>query len=133
MDLTLGTNRFIDCERVLVIDETSVLTLEEAAGGRLLASFKVPSPPARQPVEVRGNEVFAGPVLVESPNNAVVVLMGESTLLSARRAPEGYEVKLDLRPSGLAIYSDDTALHIGGSVLSGNTFRAETGIRLSTK
>jgi hypothetical protein len=132
-EIVLGSNRFVDCEKVVVIDDTPLFSVRTDENGGLLASLDVTSPPARQPVKVRENNVLAGSVRVEAREDETLILLHESCLLSTRRTKEGFDVSLDLRPIGLGIYSDANSLRLGASAFSGNWFHSKTGIQLTTK
>jgi hypothetical protein len=132
-EIVLGTNRFVDCEQVVVIDGTPLFSVRTDEDRSLLASLDIASPPARQPVKVRENNVLSGSVRVETREDETLVLLQESCLLSARRTKGGFDVSLDLRPVGLGIYSDANSLHLGASAFSGNWFHSKTGIQLTTK
>jgi hypothetical protein len=132
-EVVLGSNRFVDCERVVVIDDTPLFSVRSDTNLGLLASLDVASPPARQPVKVQENNVLSGSIRVEARKDETLLLLHDSCLLSARRTKGGFDVSLDLRPVGLGIYSDENSLHLGASTFSGNWFHSKTGIQLRTK
>lgn len=132
-EVVLGSNRFVDCERVVVIDDTPLFSVRTDENRGLLASLDIASPPARQLVKVQENKVLSGSIRVEAREDETLLLLHESCLLSARRTKGGFEVSLDLRPVGLEIYSDVNSFRLGASTFSGNTFNSKTGIQLTTK
>ena len=132
MEIRLGTNRFIDCDRVIEIDGHPLFTLTKRSDGSLALSVELTSPPALQEIRIQDNRVLSGPVQIDSADHVLSLRLTDHRLLGARSSNDTLEVTLDLRPLGLAIYSDGAALHLGASILSGNTFRAKTGIQLST-
>ena len=73
---------------------------------------------------VEQNEVVEGNAQLKLTADTTILVLGNETLLSVRVDNENNAfVDLDLRPVGLAIYTDETALRIGNSHISGNTFR----------
>ncbi|MGE5345705.1 MAG: hypothetical protein ACM3JH_07105 [Acidithiobacillales bacterium] len=130
--ILLGTNRFVDCDRAIAIDGRPLFTLTRRPDESLALSVEVTSPPARQEIRIKENVVLSGPVQVKSDARGLNLLLDGHRLFSARARNDVVEVSLDLRPVGLAIYSDASGLYLGASVFSGNTFRATTGIELST-
>jgi hypothetical protein len=131
MEVRLGTNRFVDCDRVIEIDGRSLFTLAKRADGSLALSVELMSPPARQEIRIEDNKVVSGSAQIDSTGRDLDLRLADHRLLAIRPTNDTVEVALDLRPVGLAIYSDGTALHFGASVFSGNTFRAKTGIQIS--
>jgi hypothetical protein len=72
-------------------------------------------------------------VSIDKAKGRVVIKAGGTVLLQARtNSPDDAIVeKLDLRPVGLAVTGDRSALHVGTNQFSGNTIQgAHTGIAL---
>ncbi len=132
-EIRLGTNRFVDCDRVIEIDGLPLFTLTIGADGGLALSVELSSPPALQEIKIEDNRIVSGPAQLDVVDGRVRLSMGGHRLLEAKSSLDSVEVALDLRPLGLGIYSDTTALHIGASIFSENTFRVKTGIRLTTR
>ncbi len=131
-EIRLGTNRFFDCDHAIEIDDRPLFTLTKRADGSLALSVELMSPPALQEISIKENVVLSSPAEIKSGDRGLDILLDGHRLLSARPANDAFEVTLDLRPVGLAIYSDSSGLYVGASVFSGNTFRTKTGIQLST-
>lgn len=132
-DIVVGTNVFADCEVPLAIDGTPVIHVAIDQNDQLKLSVQVNAPPAKQILRIVSNVVHAGDATVAEAKNSVEVRSGGSRVVAAKRVGDAVEVELDLRPLGLFIFSDDRALHVGASVLSGNTMTgSKTGIALST-
>lgn len=129
----VGTNLFIDCETPLAIDHVPVIQIAENGDGSLHLSMEVKSPPARQPVLVRANTALSHATAVTADRDSIEVRVSGQSVLQARRVGEVVHLRIDLRPVGLFVYSDDRALHVGTSRLEGNTMtKAKTGIMLAT-
>jgi hypothetical protein len=131
-EIRLGTNRFVDCDHAIEIDGHPLFTLAKRADGSLALSVDLMSPPALQKIRIKENRILSGPARIESADRDLTLRLGDHRLLAARPSNDAVDVMLDLRLVGLAIYSDGSALHLGASAFSGNTFRAKTGIQLST-
>jgi hypothetical protein len=72
-------------------------------------------------------------VNVDKGKGRVVIKAGGTVLLQARTASQDQAIveKLDLRPVGLAVTGDRSALHVGTNRFSANTIQsAHTGIAL---
>lgn len=131
--IVVGTNVFVDCETPLEIDRAPLIQVSTDAAGDLRLTVQINSPPANRPLRVNSNVVEVGDAVVSKAADSVEVHSSGSTIVAARRVGDVVHVRLDLRPLGVFIFSDDRALHVGASVFSGNTIAgARTGIALAT-
>lgn len=131
--IVVGTNVFADCEVPLAIDGSPAIqvTIDETEHLRL--SVHLNAPPAKHALRITSNVVERGEATVSETPDSIEVRSAGTTVITARRVGDRVQVQIDLRPFGLYIFSDDRALHVGTSVLSGNTMAgARTGISLST-
>jgi hypothetical protein len=127
--IVVGTNVFVECDTPLVIDGVPAIQISRD-DGMLELSVEVSAPPARHPVRVSENAAVSADTTVSARRESVDVFVSGEPIVRAQRVGGVTHLRLDLRPVGLFIYSDDEALHLGASVLTGNTIRA--GINLST-
>lgn len=132
-DIVVGTNMFADCDVPIAIDGLPAIQIAIDESDRLRVTVQLDAPPAKRALRVASNVVQIGEATVIETPDSVEVRSAGSTVIAARRVADVVEVDLDLRPFGLFIFSDEQALHVGTSVLSGNTMSgAKTGIALST-
>lgn len=122
--LVLGTNRFEDCEHILARQGTPILSAV-IRGGQPVVNLTLERGPTGQSIRVRDNRVMEGPLTVDSTREGRVTFrMGESTIVSAHVQNQNTLcVEVDFRALGLNIYTDGSALHVGGATLSGNVVR----------
>lgn len=128
--LLVGTNRFENCETLLAHRGVPVLRVEATSAGLVL---DLQTPQDAKPLRIERNVVTDGDASVICAARLVTVVANGTPLLHAAQLLE-HEVLVDLdfRPLGMAIYSDATGLHIGGSTLAGNTVKgARVAISLS--
>ncbi len=71
---------------------------------------------------VRDNEVEDDSVTVDSTSGKLSLIMNRKTIIQIEVGDDTDEIILDLRPIGLNIQTDENALYIGWSLLSGNRF-----------
>lgn len=122
--LILGTNRFEGCEHIIALRGTPILSAV-IRGGQPVVSLTLQGGPTGQSVRVQDNRVMEGPLTVDSAREGrVTVRMGEIAIVSAQVQNENtLHIEVDFRALGLNIYTDRSALHIGGATLSGNVVR----------
>jgi len=75
-------------------------------------------------IEIRDNEVIQGAIERRTDSkNRVSFWMKEQSILEALVVDEQtIELRIDLRPVGLSVYSEEGALRVGGATLAGNVF-----------
>ncbi len=128
----VGSNSF-NSRILLEIDQSPAVVVAEGPRGEPELSVRVTSPPARHALEVRANRPLTGGAHVHPTPDSVEVYWHQTRVVHARRWGTNIRLELDFRPLGLAIFSDDTALHLGSGRLSGNTITTPgVGIRLAT-
>ena len=133
--IIVGTNVFEGSDTPLAIDHANVVRVTTDEHGEPRISVDVAAPPARIPVRVESNVARSdGTVVdVDIPRHALVVRVLGHRVIEVRRIGGAIHLWLDFRPIGLTIHSDDNALYLGSSALSGNTIKTSgVGILLST-
>jgi hypothetical protein len=126
----LGTNRFEECETVLAHQGTPVLRAW-IEGQQLFVNLRTPD--GTMPLHVEKNEVLSGDASVVQSSTQVSVIVDKTLVLHASKLEaDEVLVSLELRPLGVAIYTDASGLHIGQSLLAGNSVRgARVAVALS--
>jgi hypothetical protein len=125
----LGGNEFRDCEAPIGWAEVSLFSCR-VEDGALQVDLDLRTPPARTALRIVGNHVESGSAAVDAKPTAVMIRVEGYPILVAKLLelePDTVTIEaLDLRPFGLSITADPTALKVGPTVLSGSTF---SGIR----
>ena len=117
--IVIGTNVIEDCGNAIIISGNPLFSyrIEKET---ILFSFMVSSPPANTEIQIKDNVIQKGTVTLRADSKSVVVKLDNSLLIELLREGDTAHVNLDLRLIGLHIYTDKTALHVGGSQLSQN-------------
>ena len=127
--VVLGTNKLENCEQLIAVGEQPLLQVEIDP---VVVSLVLPEQASR-PL-VRRNEVARGDVRIVQSEHDVGIFTTEGHFLicnATRLEPDHVVVHIDLRPFGLAIFTDGEGLHVGKSVLAHNTIQgARTAIAL---
>jgi len=128
-----GTNVLIGSDTPLKIDTSQAIRVSTDEHGTPKVSANIEAPPADRPLRIESNVATTHGAEVETNADMVRVRLNGDPVIEARRIGDSIHLVLDLRPLGLSIYSDDQALHLGASVLVGNTIRTSgAAIILST-
>lgn len=121
--ISIGTNLIENCENPLVILGRPLFSFRTEPDGVKL-TFQLSSPPADTEILVENNKTPKGDIDVRVEGKAVSISLGDKEIFSLRVLDEEMAtVFLDLRPVGLAIYTDEKGLYVGGSQLSGIVFK----------
>jgi len=131
--IVLGTNVLIGSDTPLVIDTSQAIRVTTDERGTVKVSANIEAPPARRSFRIESNVATTEGAEVEVMADMVRVRLNGDSVIEARRIGDSIHLMLDLRPLGLSIYSSEDALHVGSSVLVGNTIRTSgAAIVLST-
>lgn len=136
--IVVGSNRFIDCQNVIVAGGAPVLRV---AAPPLQISLGMPPRTPIQFFVVDNREEqlpdsnSAGRLAIVAEREAFDAFWEKKRILGARLIEEAgtfiIHLHLDLRPVGINIYNDLDTLFVGSIRLSGNVFeRASAGIVL---
>lgn len=120
--IIIGTNIIEDCINPIVISGVPLFSYK-LESDIIKLSFQVNSPPANTTIKLVDNEKIQGDVDLTIDNKTATLKFGEKTLIEINLENETAHVNLDLRPIALHIYSDDKALYVGGSQLSGTVIK----------
>lgn len=132
--IVIGANIFENCTNPIVIFGMPLFSLKKDSES-LKLSFNVPAPPNKTSVKIEDNKILEGNINIRvDANTASVFLRSNDSKPDAKifeiiLKDDVAWVNFDLRPLSLHIYTNQNALFIGGSQLSGNTFaECENGI-----
>ena len=123
MKVCWGGNDLIDCVNLLAWRDQLVLRVSSSP---IRVDLKVPASAPYSELEIQGNDLIAPTVsharVVNTPE-AVAVFWQRAAILMAQQL-DAHTVLLhtDFRSLDLDIFDDAAGLHIGGSLLGGNTF-----------
>lgn len=114
----VGTNRFEDCETLIAHRGTPVLIINVGEGGIKL-DLRIPV--GGKLLVIDQNQVAEGDAQIVSTPQMVSVVSDDTLVVHAVQLAEGSVlVDLDLRPLGVAIYTDAGGLFVAGSRLAKN-------------
>ncbi|MDP2689549.1 MAG: hypothetical protein Q8P48_05505 [Deltaproteobacteria bacterium] len=119
--VSIGTNLLIDCENPIVIMGKPLFTYKKDSEGIKL-SFDISSPPSNTAIKVLDNQRMEGAVTINTGTKSASITFNNSKLIELIVEGDTAIVNLDLRPLSIHIYTDQNALYVGGSQLSGNIF-----------
>ena len=123
MRVTWGGNDLIDCVALLAWGDQVVLRVSSSP---IRVDLKVPSAASDSGLEIQGNELITPTVSkarVVTTSEAVAVFWQSVAILMAQEIDANTVLlHTDFRALGVNIFDDAAGLHIGGSLLGGNTF-----------
>jgi hypothetical protein len=129
----MGSNRFENCQTLIAWGDHPVLKADAGLSSLQLDTTSMGE--KIRAVRVEGKSVVVGKELcrlIASEVGTTVLFGGSLAILIATRIDEHtLHFKLDLRPLGLNIFDDTAGLHVGGTVIAGNSLNGfKVGIRL---
>jgi hypothetical protein len=119
----LGSNRFVDCETLVAIQQTALLSV---ALEPLRVSFTTPDLPSVPTIRVTDNERRGDGTAVQvvATEKSVAIFWDRRPIVIATLLQvDTVSLKIDLRPIGVNLYEDAGALHIGANTFIGNAFQ----------
>ncbi len=128
----VGTNKFVECGVIISLQGTPLFSFP-AVQPELVLEVSMQAPAIGKRLKGSSAKSRGTPkdLAFRTGGTRVEALWKKTRLLSAELLDDGIHVELDLRPIGLAVWTDRGALHIGGSELVNNVIeRSGTGIAI---
>ena len=123
MKVYWGGNDLIDCVDLLAWSDRLVLRVSSSP---VRVDLKVPASEPHTELEIHDNDLIAPTVsharVVKTPEAVAVFWRNVAILMAQQLDADTVLLHTDFRPLGLGIFDDAAGLHIGGSVLGGNSF-----------
>lgn len=124
-ELVLCSNRFIRGQIPIQINLYPILLIGKGETPKVWISAPLNDKATQWRYVVEESKPLTPQLSLETPNiHSLIIRAGEITMLKVDQTSQAKAqvTSLDLRPIGLNIYGDSSALHVSGHTLAENTF-----------